>query len=237
VSDRSRRYRPALGVVLDIAMDPIYRSGEKRAQDEREQHPILDDDIGGQREEVEADVLVVERVIRAVGHLIEEPQEDAPVVDLSPGDKHSEDASAAGDDKRPRQPMAQQLQHVGQGHNARGFPLEFGGMLRPLRACEARRKQSVQPQDGGGRQEDRKEHCRFGNDGRPEHFQIADCGKPQPIHQEVAHEAEQDQADRDENSRDDEPYHGASPRCPPPWSRDSDGHGSIRHPADDRGSV
>ena len=76
-------------------MHPIDRSGEERAQEEREKHPILDYDIGGQRKEIEADVLVVEWVARAIGHLIEEPQEDAPIVDLSPGDKHGEEAGAA----------------------------------------------------------------------------------------------------------------------------------------------
>ena len=131
VGDRCRRHRPPLGVVLDVAVHPIDRSGEERAQEEREKHPILDDDIGGQRKEIEADVLVVERVARAIGHLIEEPQEDTPIVDLSPGDKHGEEAGAASDYDAPRQPMAHEFQHVGQGRNARGFPLEVGGTLRP----------------------------------------------------------------------------------------------------------
>src|SRR5262249_6692933 len=81
-------------------VDSVYRPGEECAQQNGEQHPILDDNIRGQRKEIEADVLAVERVIRAIGHVIEEPQEDAPVVDLSPGDKHCKDASADGDDER-----------------------------------------------------------------------------------------------------------------------------------------
>src|SRR5215831_8018112 len=85
-------------------MDPVDRSSEERAQEGREQHPILDDAIYGQRKEIEADVIAVEWVIHAIGHVIEKPQEDAPVVDLSPGDKHCEDASAAGGDEGPRQP-------------------------------------------------------------------------------------------------------------------------------------
>ena len=188
VGDRCRRHRPALGVVLDVAVDPIDRSGEERAQEEREQHPILDDDIGGQRKEIEADVLVVERVIRAIGHLIEEPQEDAPVVDLSPGDKHGEEAGAAGDDEGPRQPMSHEFQHVGQRRNAGAFPLEVGGTLRPRRPGEAGREQSIHPQDDGGRHEDGEEDFGFGDDGRPEDAQIADRGKPQPIDQEIARE-------------------------------------------------
>ncbi len=131
MGDRFRRHRPALGVVLDVAVHPIDRSGEERAQDEREKHPILDDDVGWQRKKIEADVLVVEGVTRAIRHLIEKPQEDAPVVDLSPGDKHSEEASTAGDYDGPRQPKAHEFQHVGQGRNARALPLEVGGTLHP----------------------------------------------------------------------------------------------------------
>src|SRR5215470_9010675 len=55
-------------------MDPVDRSGKECAQQKREQHPILDDDICGQRKEIEADVLAVEWVIRAIGHVIEEPR-------------------------------------------------------------------------------------------------------------------------------------------------------------------
>jgi hypothetical protein len=35
-------------VELDIAVDPIDRSGEQCAQEEREKHPILDDEIDRQ---------------------------------------------------------------------------------------------------------------------------------------------------------------------------------------------
>src|SRR5215467_2954140 len=77
MSDRHWRHRAALGVVLDVALDPVDRSGEERAQQERKQYPILDGDIRGQRKEIEPDVLAVEWVIRAIGHVIKEPQEDA----------------------------------------------------------------------------------------------------------------------------------------------------------------
>jgi len=112
-------------------VDPIDHSGEERTQQEREQHPILDDDIRGQRKEIEPDVLVVERVICAIGHVIEEPQEDAPVVDLSPGDKHCEEAGRAGDDEGPRRPMAHEFQHLGQRRTARALPFEVGGTIHP----------------------------------------------------------------------------------------------------------
>ena len=227
MGDRCRRHRSALGVVLDVAVHPIDRSGEERAQEEREQHPILDDDIGGQRKEIEADVLVVERVVRAIGHVIEELQEDAPVVDLSPGDKHSEEAGAAGDDEGPRQPMAHEFQQVRRRRNARAFPLEVGGALHPRRPGKTGRERSVHPKDDGGRHEDDEKNFGFGADGRPEDLQIADRGKPQPIDQEVAREPQQDQADRADDASYDERKHGASPRLPPPGSGDPDRHGLM----------
>ena len=45
------------------------------------------------------------QISRLLQRMYNEPMEDAPVVDLSPGDKHSEEASATGDDEVPRQPM------------------------------------------------------------------------------------------------------------------------------------
>src|SRR3974390_3499699 len=87
VSDHCRRHRPTMNVVLDVAVNQVDRSGEERAQKEGEKDPILDCHIGGQCKEIEADILVVEWVACAGRYLIEEPQEDRPVVDLSPGDE------------------------------------------------------------------------------------------------------------------------------------------------------
>src|SRR5258707_648923 len=106
VGDRCWRHRPTLDVVLDVAVHPINRSGKERAQEQRQQHPILDNDIGGQRKKIEAYVLVVERVVRPIGHLKDEPQEDVPVADLYRGDKQGEETGAAGDSEGPRQLMA-----------------------------------------------------------------------------------------------------------------------------------
>src|ERR1700726_853359 len=71
VSDHCRRHRSVVRVVFDVAVDPVDRSGEKSAQNEGEQHPVLDEDIGWQREKIEADVLVVERIVYAIWHVIE----------------------------------------------------------------------------------------------------------------------------------------------------------------------
>ena len=78
VGDCCWRHRWALSGMFDVAVYPIDRSGEERAQEKREKHPILGCDIGRQRKEIKADVIAVEWVVRAIGHLIEELQEDTP---------------------------------------------------------------------------------------------------------------------------------------------------------------
>jgi hypothetical protein len=70
---------------------PIHRSGDEKAQDERQQQPIFDDDIGGKGEEIEADVLAVLRIALAIRHLIDVSQEHAPVTDLPGGNQDPED--------------------------------------------------------------------------------------------------------------------------------------------------
>ena len=112
VGDCCRRYRPALNGILDVAVYPIDRSGEERAQEERKKHPILNCDISGQRKKIKADVIVEEWVARTIGHLIEELQEDAPIVDLSPGNKRREDTGAADDCDAPWQPMAREFKNL-----------------------------------------------------------------------------------------------------------------------------
>ena len=102
--------------------------------------------------------------------------------------------------------------------------IHSSGTLRPWRQGKAGRKRSVQPQDDGGRHEDGEKDSGLGADGRPEDVQIADRGKPQPIDQQVAHEPQQDQADRDNDGSDDERHHGASPPRPRLGSGDPNRH-------------
>jgi len=93
-------------VVFDIAVHPVDRRGEKRAANEREHDPVFDEDIGGQREEIEADVLVVERIVYALWHLIDKPQEDTPVADFCGGDEQSDQSCPTYDQPGPRQSIA-----------------------------------------------------------------------------------------------------------------------------------
>src|SRR5262249_51927578 len=77
--DGCGRHPSASLVEHDVAMRPIHRTGDESAPDERQQHPILDRDIGGKREEIEADVLAVERIALSVWRLVDEPKDHVPV--------------------------------------------------------------------------------------------------------------------------------------------------------------
>ena len=227
MSDRCRRHRSVMNVVFDVAVHPVDRSGEKRAQNECEQHPVLDEDIGRQYEEIETDVLVEERIVCAIGHVIEKLQDDAPIADFCRGNQQSEQTCAARDDPGPRQPIAHDRQQVGRRHIARKIPHEGRDRLRRLPSGKTHREPSVQPKDDRSSGPDCKKNDGFGADCRPKNLRITDRGKPQPVNQEVAREPEQDQANPDEDGRNDEPDHGALPWCLPFGSGNPDRHGLI----------
>src|SRR6516162_9614006 len=86
-------------------------------------------------------------------------------------------------------------------------------MLCPRRPGEARRKRPIHPQDGGCHQKDSQKDFGLRNDSRPEDAQITDRRKPQPIHQEVTRDPQQDKADRENGSSNEEPPYYASPSC------------------------
>ena len=110
--DRCRRDPTTLGVVLDVGVNPIHRSGQSCAQEHRNQHPVLDGHIGRQREKIKSDVLPILRIACGKRHLIKEAQENCPVVQFSPGDKRSENYRVAGNDGGRPEPIAHEIQDV-----------------------------------------------------------------------------------------------------------------------------
>ena len=70
-------------VELDVALHPIDRAGQDRAAEQDQQQPVLERDIGRQREEIEADVLAEDRIALAIGHLVKEAQRHVPVRELA----------------------------------------------------------------------------------------------------------------------------------------------------------
>src|SRR3984957_17431088 len=227
MSDHCRRHRSVVNVVFDVAVHPVDRSGEKGAQNEGEQYPVLDEDIGWQREKIEADVLVVERIVYAIWHVIEKLQEDAPVAGFCRGDQQSEQTCTARNNPGPRQSIAHEREQIRRRRTARRVPRRGGDSLHRLPPGKTHRKPSVQPKDDGGRCPDSKKDDRFGGDRRQENLQKADRGKPQPIDQEVAREPEQEQASADGNGRNCEPDHGTLPWYLPSGSGDPDRHGPM----------
>src|SRR6476661_7507984 len=85
MSNCCRRHRSVMNVVFNVAMHPVDRSGEKRAQNECEQHAVFDDDIGRQYEEIETDVLIEKRIVCTIRDVIEKLQDDAPIADFCRG--------------------------------------------------------------------------------------------------------------------------------------------------------
>src|SRR3984957_3215708 len=216
-----------MSIVFDVTLRPVDRCGEKRAQNKGEQHPVLEDDIGRQHEEIETDVLVVERILCTIGYVIEKLQKNAPIAGFCSGDQQSQQTCTACDSPEPRQPSALEREQIGRRHIARGCPRRGGDSLHRLPPGKTHRKPSVQPKDDGGRCPDSKKNDRFGGDRRQENLQKADRGKPQPIDQEVAREPEQEQANADGNGRNCEPDHGTLPWYLPSGSGDPDRHGPM----------
>ena len=209
VRNRCRRYRPSLGRVFDVVMNPIGQSGQQRAREQREQCPVLQGDIGGQREQIEANVVVEKRIVRAIGHVVEELQNDAPVADFVPGDNQSEEPGAARDSERPWQPIAHEFEEIGRHRGGCGLQAKAGGNPPPSGKAEC--EPCVGPHNDGSCCEDHKKHCGFRGDRRPENLRITDCGEPHPVDQEVADEPEKDQANCCDDGSNDQPYHGVSP--------------------------
>src|SRR5258708_5679898 len=227
VSNCCRRHRSVMNVVFDFAVHPVDHSGEKRAQNECQQHPVLDEDIGRQYEEIETDVLVVERVVCTIGYVIEKLQVDAPIAGFSRGHQQSEITCTACDNPGPRQPIAHERQQIGRRRIARRVPRGGGESLCRLPPGKTHREPSVQPKDDGGRRQNCEKDHGFSADCCPKNLQITDRGKPQPIDQEVAREPEQDQANPDDDGCNDEPDHGVLPWYLPSGSGDPDRHASM----------
>ena len=166
-------------VELDVAVRPIHDTGDCRAEDHEQQQPVLERDIGRQREEIEADVLAEHRIARAVGHLVEEAKHDVPVRELDEGGQQAEKDGHAGDEKAPRDVRRGVTEKPERG--LRALSRERPGTSRrwPNRRlpgeaeCQSARKKECTGRDG----EDDEEEDGAGGDDRPEDADIADRTK------------------------------------------------------------
>ena len=89
-------------VELDVALHPIDRAGQGGAEEQEQQQPVLERDIGRQREEIEADVLAEDRVALAIGHLVKEAKGHLPVRELDRSGQQAEQDRCARDKKAAR---------------------------------------------------------------------------------------------------------------------------------------
>jgi hypothetical protein len=63
--------------------------------------PPSNDALDRQREEIEADVLVEQRIVPAVRRLVDEPEDEIPLAHLANGDEQSEDERDGEDEQTP----------------------------------------------------------------------------------------------------------------------------------------
>jgi hypothetical protein len=104
------RYAPRPTVQIDFAVHEVHRSGHEGAQDQGQQHPILECDVDRQGEEVEADVLVKQRIVLSVRHLVDEPEDQVPFTGLAHRDQQSNDEGDSQDKQTPRHQQGTQVE-------------------------------------------------------------------------------------------------------------------------------
>jgi hypothetical protein len=113
MDDGGRGHRPASLIEGDATVHPIHRSSDENAQDEHQQQPIFEGDIGGKGEEIEADVLLVQGIALAIRHLVDESQERVSVAHLPCGHQDPEQTGDHCDEGTPRETLARALQQLG----------------------------------------------------------------------------------------------------------------------------
>ena len=94
----------------EVPLHKIDYAGKKGAQDERQQHPILNCDVGGKRKKIEPNIVAVERIALSVGRLPDEAEGNVPGANLAQGDKGGEGQGARNDQETPRKTRRQALQ-------------------------------------------------------------------------------------------------------------------------------
>ena len=112
MGDDGGRNAPGPPIQIDVAMHEVNRSGHQGAQEQDQQQPVLERDVDRQRKQVEADVVVEQRIVLAVRHLIDEPQDQVPLAGLAHRDQQSDDESDGQDEQTPQQPAAMRVRRA-----------------------------------------------------------------------------------------------------------------------------
>ena len=142
--DGGGRDAPGPRVRIDFAMHEVHRSGHEAAQEQDQQHPVLERDVDRKREEVEADVLVEQRIVLAVRHLVDEPEDQVPLTGLAHRDQQSDDERDSQDEQTPQQRRSRRSErpHRRRGQCPDGREARIERRKRSRR-CDANRNASV----------------------------------------------------------------------------------------------
>ena len=101
MGDGGGRNAPRGRILTDVAVREVNCAGHQAGQHKQPQQPVLDRDVDRQREEVEADVLVEQRIAPTVRRLVEEPEDQVPSAGLAECDQEFEDNCDSQDDETP----------------------------------------------------------------------------------------------------------------------------------------
>ncbi len=157
----------------DVAAYAVDHGCNDRTAKEQLQQPVLERKIGGQREQIEADVLAEDRIVLAVGHLMKEAQHQVPVGDLAGGDEQPQDDSATGNADAPGNARCELVRQftdeLRRTRQTGRFHLPATGTPRVTMRKESRCGDHARRRcEHGGKEE------RFGGDSRPENAGITD---------------------------------------------------------------
>ena len=191
-------------VQIDFAVHEVHRAGHEGAQQQDQQHPVLERDVDRQREQVEADVLAEQRIVLAVRHLVDEPEDQVPLAGLAHRDQQSDDERDGQDEQTPRQQRGHKSKQLGrrpgQCPDCREARVERRRKPKPSLRGKPQCQRSVHPEQQGRDREDGHEENGFRGEHRPEDADIPDRREPRPIDHEAAG-APQLRGDHDDGDR------------------------------------
>ena len=87
MSDGGRRDARGPTLQLNLAVQEINPSRRQRTEDQDPQHPVRQPDKNRQCEQIKADVLVKQRIVLAVRHLVNEAKDQVPVTGFADRDQ------------------------------------------------------------------------------------------------------------------------------------------------------
>src|SRR5215471_3234845 len=105
MAESGRGQPPAPLLEGDATVYPIHCSSDEAAQDEYPHQPMFEGNIGRQREEIKAHVLLEQEIVVARRHLVEETEHDIPVADHRCDHQKPEEASDPGEEAVPRETL------------------------------------------------------------------------------------------------------------------------------------